>query len=57
MSILVEKGFTQVEENDYNESFSPMVKHYFLTMLIPIVKQYNLDLKKMEVKKSLTQRS
>jgi len=41
---LVAKGFTQVEGIDYNEIFSPVVKHCSIRVLIAIVNMYDLEL-------------
>ncbi|WJX64387.1 hypothetical protein P8452_49170 [Trifolium repens] len=47
---LVAKGFTQVEGIDYNEIFSPVVKHCSIRVLMAIVNQYDLELEQMDVK-------
>jgi hypothetical protein len=47
---LVAKGFTQVEGIDYNEIFSPFVKHCSIRILMAIVNQFNLELEQMDVK-------
>jgi len=47
---LVAKGFTQVEGIDYNEIFSPVVKHCSIRILMAIVNQFNLELEQMDVK-------
>jgi len=47
---LVAKGFTQVEGIDYNEIFSPVVKHCTIRILMAIVNQFNLELEQMDVK-------
>ena len=44
------KGFTQVEGIDYNEIFSPVVKHCSVRILMAIVNQFNLELEQMDVK-------
>jgi len=41
---LVVKGFTQREENNYNDVFSPHEKHISLRMLLAIVIKFNLEL-------------
>jgi len=46
----VAKGFTQVEGIDYNENFSPVVKHCYIRILMAIVNQFNLELEQMNVK-------
>ena len=47
---LVAKGFTQVEGIDYNEIFSPVVKHCYIRVLMAIVNMYDLELEQMDVK-------
>jgi hypothetical protein len=47
---LVAKGFTQVEGIDYNEIFSPVVKHCSIRVLMAIVNMYDLELEQMDVK-------
>jgi len=47
---LVAKGFTQVEGIDYNEIFSPVVKHCSIRVLMMIVNMYDLELEQMDVK-------
>ncbi|CAJ2646442.1 unnamed protein product [Trifolium pratense] len=47
---LVAKGFTQVERIDYNEIFSPVVKHCSIRVLMAIVNMYDLELEQMDVK-------
>ncbi|CAJ2651441.1 unnamed protein product [Trifolium pratense] len=47
---LVAKGFTQLEGIDYNEIFSPVVKHCSIRVLMAIVNQYDLELEQMDVK-------
>ncbi|PNX59082.1 hypothetical protein L195_g051235, partial [Trifolium pratense] len=41
---LVAKGFTQVKGIDYNEIFSPVLKHCFIRVLMEIVNQYDPEL-------------
>jgi len=41
---LVAKGYTQREGIDYNEVFSPIVKHSSIRILLALVAQYKLDL-------------
>jgi len=47
---LVAKENAQKEGNDYNEIFSPVVKHTSIRMLLTIVTQFDLDLEYMDVK-------
>ncbi|WJX42094.1 hypothetical protein P8452_29365 [Trifolium repens] len=47
---LIAKGFTQVEGIDYNEIFSPVVKHCSIRVLMAIVNMYDLELEQMDVK-------
>ena len=47
---LVAKGFTQVEGIDYNEIFSPVIKHCSIRVLMAIVNMYDLELEQMDVK-------
>ena len=35
---------------DYNEIFSPIVKHTFIRMVLAIVVQFDLEFKQMDVK-------
>jgi len=42
---LVAKGFTWVEGIDYNEIFSPVVKHCSIRIMLDLVNQYDLELK------------
>jgi hypothetical protein len=41
---LVARGFTQKEGIDYNEIFSPVVKHCLIRILLSIVNQFDLEL-------------
>ena len=42
--LIMAKGFTQVDRVNYNEIFSPVVKHYSIRILMAIVNQYDLEL-------------
>ncbi|PNX72588.1 copia LTR rider, partial [Trifolium pratense] len=53
---LVEKGFTQVEGIDYNEIFSPVVKHCSIRVLMAIVNMYDIELEQMDVKTAFLHR-
>ena len=44
---LVTKGYAQKECIDYNEIFSPIVKHIFIQMLVA---QFDIELEQMDVK-------
>ncbi|KAH9703868.1 hypothetical protein KPL70_011252 [Citrus sinensis] len=47
---LVAKGFTQKEEIDFNEVFSPVVKHSSIRVLLAITTFFDLELDQMDVK-------
>lgn len=47
---MVAKGFTQKEGIDYNEIFSPVVKHSSIRILLAIVVQKNWELHQLNVK-------
>ena len=47
---LIAKGYAQKEGINYNEIFSPIVKHTSIRMLLAIVVQFDLELKQMDVK-------
>ncbi|KAH9762289.1 hypothetical protein KPL70_000762 [Citrus sinensis] len=47
---LVARGFTQKEGIDFNEIFSPMVKHSSIRILLAMVALFDLELEQMDVK-------
>ena len=47
---LVAKGFTQRERVDFNEVFSPVVKHSSIRVLLSIAAYNDLELDQMDVK-------
>ncbi|KAE8668429.1 hypothetical protein F3Y22_tig00112339pilonHSYRG00113 [Hibiscus syriacus] len=47
---LVEKGFSQQKEVDYDESFSPMVRHTSIRAVLALVASWYLHLEHMDVK-------
>ena len=47
---LVAKGFTQREGVDFNEVFSPVVKHSSIRVLLSIAAYHDLELDQMDVK-------
>ncbi|KAL4396480.1 hypothetical protein AHAS_Ahas01G0096100 [Arachis hypogaea] len=47
---LVAKGFAQKEGVDYNEIFSPVVKHTFIQVLLSLVTHGDLELEQLDVK-------
>ena len=49
-SRLVAKGFTQVEEVDYTDTFSPMLSKDLLRIVLSLVVHYDLELHQMDVK-------
>ena len=44
------KGYAQKEGIDYNEIFSPVVKHSSIRILLALVAQFNLELVQLDVK-------
>ena len=47
---MVAKGFTQQEYVDYNEIYSPVVRHSSLRVLLACVVQFGMCLEKLDVK-------
>ena len=47
---LVAKGYAQKEGVDYNEVFSPVVKHSSIRILLALVAQFDLELAQLDVK-------
>ncbi|CAL9029397.1 unnamed protein product, partial [Prunus brigantina] len=47
---LVAKGYAQKEGIDYNEIFSPVVKHSSIRILLALVAQFDLELVQLDVK-------
>ena len=47
---MVAKGYAQKEGIDYNEVFSPVVKHSSIRIFLALVAQLNMELVQMEVK-------
>jgi hypothetical protein len=47
---LVAKGYSQVQGVDFNEVFSPVVKHTSIRVLLALVASQNLELEQMDVK-------
>jgi len=47
---LVAKGYVQREDIDYNEVFSPVVKHSSIRIFLALVAQYELGLDQLDVK-------
>ena len=47
---LVAKGYSQKEGVDYNEIFSPVVRHTSIRVLLALVTHHNLELEQLDVK-------
>lgn len=54
---LVAKGFSQKEGIDYQEIFSPVVKHVSIRYLLSIVVQFDLELEQLDVKTAFLHRT
>ena len=46
---MIAKSYTQREGIDYNEVFSPTVKHSFIQILLALVAQHELKLDQLDV--------
>ena len=47
---LVTKSYAQREGIDYNEVFSPIMKHFFIRILLTLAAQYDYELDQLDVK-------
>jgi len=47
---LVAKGYAAMEGIDYNEVFSPVMKHSSIRILLTLVAQYDYELGQLDVK-------
>ena len=47
---LVAKGYSQREGNDYNEIFSPVVKHTSIRVILGFVTMHDMELEQLDVK-------
>ena len=47
---MIERGYTQKERIDYNEVFSPVLKHSSIQILLAIVAQFDLKLIQLDIK-------
>ena len=47
---LVAKGYSQVPGVDFNEVFSPVVKHCSIRVLLALVAMFDLELEQLDVK-------
>src|SRR4051812_8609125 len=47
---LVAKGFTQRQRIDFNEVFSPVLKHSSIRVLLAMVALYDMELERLDVK-------
>ena len=43
------KGFAQKECIDYNEVFSPIIKHIFIRIILVMIVEYELELSQLDV--------
>jgi hypothetical protein len=49
-AMLVAKGYSQISGVDYNDVFSPMVKHSSICTFLSIVASHDLELEQLDVK-------
>lgn len=47
---LIARGFTQVEGIDYNEIFSPLIRHTSICFILSLTTAHNLKLEQMDEK-------
>lgn len=47
---MVAKGFTQIEGVDFNEVYSPVVKHCSIRLMLALVTQWDLEVEQLDVK-------
>ena len=47
---MVAKGYSQVHGVDFNDVFSPVVKHSSIRVLLALVAMYDLELEQLDVK-------
>ena len=47
---LVAKGYSQVQSVDFNDVFSPVVKHTSIRVLLSLVAMKDLELEQLDVK-------
>jgi len=47
---LVAKGYSQTEGVDFNEVFSPVVKHTSIRVFLPMIAWFDLELEQLDVK-------
>ena len=47
---MVANGYAQREDIDYNEKFSPVIKHSSIRFLLALVAHYELELDQLDVK-------
>jgi histone deacetylase 1/2 len=50
---LVAKGFNQQEGIDFSETFSPIIKHTIIWLVIFVVVTYNWPIKQLDVQNAL----
>lgn len=52
---LVVKGFEQREGIDFNEAFSPVVRHTSIRVMLAIVALFDLELEQLDIKTAFLQ--